>query len=314
MMSRSTVQRCVSLLSGAVLLMALPGCTPSGTSKAIQNKGSDTMIELAQAWSEEYTAASVEVSGGGSGVGIAALINGTVDVANASRAMKDSEIQQAKDHTGKDPVRVTVGYDALAIYAHRDNPLEAITMAQLKEVYGDGGEITKWSQLGVEVPGCDTDEIVVMSRQNNSGTYEYLREAVLGKGGKYRLGTIDASGSKDLVKQVGNTPCAIGYSGMGYKTDEVKFIKVKKGEGEGVLPSVAAVHDESYPIARPLFMYTLGEPTGAIKEYIDWVRSDEGQAILERIGYVPLPPSERTKVAAGSGEAESSSTESETKK
>jgi ABC-type phosphate transport system substrate-binding protein len=149
--------------------------------------------------------------------------------------------------------------------------------------------------LGVE--GCTRTgggEIIRLSRQNNSGTYEYFRETVLGKM-EYKFGSIDAQGSKDLVKMVGQTPCAIGYSGMGYKTPEVKFLKVKKGDGPAVPPSVEAVHDHAYPISRPLYMYTLGEPVGAVKDYLDWIRSDAGQKVLGDIGYVPLPAEERFK-------------------
>jgi phosphate transport system substrate-binding protein len=246
------------------------------------------MVELAQALAETYTNASVEVSGGGSGVGISAMISGTVDIANASRAMSESEMALAKKNTGKDPIQHVVGYDALAIYVHKSNPLDEISVEQLKEIYGDGGTITKWSQLGVKVPGCDRDEIVRLSRQNNSGTYEYFKEAILGTDGRYKLGSIDASGSRDLVEQVAQLPCAIGYSGMGYKTPEVKMLKVKQGGGAGVLPSVQAVHDKTYPISRPLYMYTPGEATGAIKDYLDWVLTAEGQKIVEKTGYVPL--------------------------
>ena len=170
-------------------------------------------------------------------------------------------------------------------------------MEQLGEIYGDKGKITKWSELGVKVPGCASDEIQRVSRQNNSGTYEYFKEAVVGKARDYKLGSIDASGSKDLVKLVANTPCAIGYSGMGYKTPEVKFLKVRGKTGDGVLPSVEAVHAKTYPISRPLYMYTLGEATGHLKAYIDWACSDAGQDVLARIGYVPLQANERTKAA-----------------
>ena len=270
-----------------VLFAMVPGCKPSGAS--IQNKGSDTMVELAQALAENYGKASIEVSGGGSGVGISALIAGTVDICNSSRAMSESEIELTKkNNNGKAPVQHVVGYDALAIYVHKANPLNDISVEQLAQIYGDAGKATKWSDLGVKVPGCEKDEIVRMSRQNNSGTYEYFKEAVLGKDGKYKLGTIDASGSRDLVAQVAHLPCAIGYSGMGYNTPEVKMLMVKKGNGAGVLPSIKAVHDKTYPISRPLYMYTVGEATGAIKDYIDWVRGPEGQKILEKTGYVPL--------------------------
>jgi phosphate transport system substrate-binding protein len=288
------------VLFGLEMLLTLePSLALAAEDKpTIQNKGSDTMIELAQAWAEAYEAASVEVSGGGSGVGIAALINGTVDIANASRAMEEKEIKAAKDKNGKEPVLYVVGYDALAVYVHKDNPLEEISMEQLADIYGETGKVTKWSQLGVKVPGCKSDELVRLSRQNNSGTYEYFREAVLGKNGKYKLGTIDATGSKDLVTQVANNPCAIGYSGMGYKTPGVKFLKVKKGDGKAIGPSVEATHNKTYPISRPLYMYTLGEAKGALKAYIDWVRTDTGQEVLAKIGYVPLKDGERVKPGA----------------
>ena len=131
--------------------------------------------------------------------------------------------------------------------------------------------------------------IVRVSRQNNSGTYVYFREAVLGKNREYRLGTIDQSGSKDVVALVENTPNAIGYSGMAYATPSVKMLKVslKKG-GPGVAPTLETAQSGSYPIARPLFLYTNGEPKGAVKDYIDWIMSGEGQAIVQEIGYVPV--------------------------
>jgi phosphate transport system substrate-binding protein len=288
----------------AVLVLAVfavgAGVVHAQSKKAIQNRGSDTMIELAQAWAEEYKGAEVEASGGGSGVGIAALIDGKVDICNASRTMTEKEIEEAKKKTGKEPKLHVVGYDALAVYVHKDNPLEEIAMEQIKEIYGDGGKVALWSQLGVKVPGCTSDKMVLVSRQNNSGTYEYFREHVLGKDGKYKLGTIDQSGSKDVVALVGKTPCAIGYSGMGYKTDAVKFLKVKGKDGKGVGPSIAAVYAKTYPISRPLFMYTLGEGTPEVQKYIAWVRSDAGQKVLEGIGYVPLKPEERAKATTAS--------------
>lgn len=295
-----------ALFVGVSSLALVEGCNKSSDSSggaakklvSIQNKGSDTMIELAQAWSEAYHDASVEVSGGGSGVGIAALINGTVDIANASRPMSEKELKEAKEKTGKDPVQHIVGYDALAVYVHKDNPLEELSLEQLKGMYGEGGAVTTWSQVSAKVGGCPDDKIVLVSRQNNSGTYEYFREHVLGKDGKFKLGTLDQSGSKDVCALVGKTPCSIGYSGMGYKTDAVKFVKIKGKDGKGVLPSVAATHDGTYPISRPLYMYTLGEGSPEAQAFMSWVRSDAGQAVLEKIGYVPLKAEERAKAPA----------------
>jgi len=257
----------------------------------IQNKGSDTLVNVAQAWAEEYRnidkEVAVAVSGGGSGTGIAALINGTVDIANASRAMKKKEISRAKKD-GQNPVQHIVGYDALAVYLHPDNPASQLSFEQLKEIYGRGGKAVKWSDLGLTVPGCKSDKIVVVSRQNNSGTYAYFKKAALGKKGKFRQGTLDMHGSKDVVDLVEKTSCAIGYSGLAYANEHVKMACISKKTGEAcVTPSVATASDRSYPIARPLFMYTNGEPTGEIKKYLDWIMSDKGQCILLKKGYAP---------------------------
>ena len=258
----------------------------------IQNKGSDTLVNVAQAWAEEYgkinPEVAVAVSGGGSGTGIAAMINGTVDIANASRQMKNKELEMAKKN-GQTPVEHVVGYDALAVYLHNDNPAQNLSIDQLKRIYGRKDSVDNWSELGLEVPGCKGGEIVVVSRQNNSGTYAYFKKAVLGRKGKYRMGTLDMHGSKDVVDLVEKTPCAIGYSGLAYATDHVKMACVTVTEGEDcVSPSVATASDQTYPIARPLFMYTNGEPEGAIKAYLDWILSDEGQCIILNKGYAPV--------------------------
>ncbi len=265
----------------------------------IQNKGSDTLVNVAQAWAEEYkdvnSGVAVAVSGGGSGTGIAAMINGTVDIANASRKMKDKELKKAKE-SGQNPVEHVVGYDALAVYLHHDNPIEKLSIDQLARIFGRGGGVEKWSDMGVKVPGCD-DKIVVVSRQNNSGTYAYFQKAVLKTAaekkvidkGKYRMGTLDMHGSKDVVDLVEKTPCAIGYSGLAYATDHIKMACIaQETDGACVSPSVSTASDHSYPIARPLFMYTNGEPKGHIKEYMDWILSDVGQCILSKKGYAPV--------------------------
>jgi phosphate transport system substrate-binding protein len=272
--------------------------TSSSGKSVIQNSGSDTMVNLAQTWAEEYaeinTAVSVEVSGGGSGTGIAALINGTVDIANCSREMEPEEIARAKQNTGKEPQKFVVGYDALAVYVHKKNPLEQITIEQLAEIYGEGGKITRWSQLSIENSACPNDEIIRVSRQSNSGTYHYFRKTLLGEEKDFKLGSRDLHGSKDVVELVGRTPCAIGYSGMGYATEHVKKLKVSREAGKPAYePSLETALDGTYPISRPLYMYTLGEPTGEIRKYLEWIYSDVGQAIVEESGYVPLPQQER---------------------
>jgi phosphate transport system substrate-binding protein len=257
----------------------------------IQNKGSDTLVNVAQAWAEAYQKVdpevAVAVSGGGSGTGIAALINGTVDIANASRKMKDKEIQLAEKH-GQHPLEHIVGYDALAVFINSANPATTLTIPQLQEIFGRGGKFTKWTDLGLDVPGCQGQKIVVVSRQNNSGTYAYFKEAVLGEGGKYRQGTLDMHGSKDVVDLVEKTPCAIGYSGLAYATDHLKMACISKADEACIMPSVKTASDRSYPIARPLFMYTNGEPQGEVKKYLDWALSDAGQCILKEKGYAPV--------------------------
>ena len=281
----------VLFLAFAVILVA--ACGGGERRQVIQNKGSDTLVNVAQAWAEAYgektTDCAIAVTGGGSGTGISAMINGTVDIANASRKMKDKEIQAAEKN-GIEPIEHVVGYDALAVFLHADNPLDTLSIGQLVGIYGDGGEITRWTDLGVEVPGCQGQEIVVVSRQNNSGTYAYFREAVLGAR-DFRLGTRDMHGSKDVVDLVEKTPCAIGYSGLAYATDHVKLACIaSEAGGACTSPTVESAVDGSYPIARPLFMYTNGEPTGIVGEYLNWIKSDEGQCIILEKGYAPAGP------------------------
>lgn len=258
----------------------------------LQNKGSDTLVNVAQAWAEAYQKVAPEVavavSGGGSGTGIAALINGTVDLANSSREMEQKELDEAKAK-GRNPVKHIVGYDALAIYVHTQNPVQSFSIQDLQSIYGREGTAKKWTDLGLEVPGCKKQQIVMVSRQNNSGTYMYFREAVLGKKGRYKLGALDMNGSKDVVDLVEKTPCAIGYSGIAYASKHVKVACIAKKEGDTcVIPTIETTLNGSYPIARPLFMYTNGEPTGAIKAYLDWILSDAGQCIIAKIGYAPV--------------------------
>ncbi len=272
----------------------------SGKAVAVQNIGSDTMVNLAQAWAEAYhkvdPSVSVEVSGGGSGVGVSALINGTCDIANSSRKLEKEEEEKATaKYGGKHPEEFLVGHDALAIYVHPSNPLNEISVEQLSELFKEGGKINKWSDLGISVPNAP-DEIVRVSRQNNSGTYHYFREAVVGKKSDFKKGSRDMSGSKDVVELVANTPGSLGYSGFGYKTDKVKIVKVSPKTGQpSIVPSIETTLNKTYPIARPMFMYT---PPGApehVKKYLHWVRTPAGQKIVVESGYVPLPDAEQMK-------------------
>ena len=271
----------------------------TGTRTVIQNKGSDTMVNVAQVWAEEYRRVApevqVEVSGGGSGVGIAALDRGAVDIANASRDIKPDEIRQAIQNTGKTPQGFIVGYDALAIYVHKDNPLNEITIEQLAQIFAEGTNVTRWSQIGVQIPGVSDDTIVRVSRQSSSGSYEFFREHVLGNK-DFKQGSRDLNGSKEVVELVGSTLTAVGYSGMGYATAAVKKVKLAAKAGAPAYePSVLNVTAKTYPLARSLHVYTLGEPQGPVKKYVDWLMSDPGQKVVQEAGYVPIPADKRVK-------------------
>lgn len=282
-------------------LVPLLGCSRGGKDAVvtIRVEGSDTMVNIAQAWAESYhqlhPGVRVEVLGGGSGVGIASLIDGNCDLANSSRTMKGDEIEKATARHGVKPKGTIVGYDALALYVHKENSLDTISLEQLAEIYGWDGRITRWSQLGVDLGSPRRDTIVRVSRQAGCGTYSYFREAVLGKrkNPEYKLGSVDQSGSKAVVALVSKTPSAIGYSGMGYATPDVKMLNVSRREGEpGIAPTPENAkksnEKERYPITRPLLIYTAGEPTGAIKDYLDWILSAEGQTVVRELGYVPV--------------------------
>jgi phosphate transport system substrate-binding protein len=186
------------------------------------------------------------------------------------------------------PNELIVGFDALAVFIHPDNPADSFTLAQLADIYSENGTTESWSQLGITVPDCNSDEIVRVSRQNSSGTYVYFQEAILGDS-DYKLGSLDMAGSSEVVDLVEKTPCAIGYSGLAYATEDVKIPCLMSEESANcVAPSTASAIDGTYPIARPLFMYTNGQPEGVTKEYIDWILSDQGQCIILNKGYAPV--------------------------
>ena len=277
----------------------LVACSKGGGDRVmIQNKGSDTMVNLAQAWAEEYRTVrpnvAIAITGGGSGTGISALIGGNADIANASREVKKDEIETAKKNTGKEPVEHAVAFDALAVYVHESNPLKAMTKEQLACIYSEGGKCSTWKDVGVEVPGCSGQEIVRVSRQNNSGTYQYFREWLVGEKADFKLGSRDMQGSKDVVDLVESTPCAIGYSGIGYKTPKVKALCVSATDAASCVdPTSENTLSRKYPISRALYMYTLGEGSPEVVRYLDWVRSNAGQSLVERSGYVPLPEDQR---------------------
>ena len=276
-----------------LIALAFSSCAKKSDTQIIQNKGSDTLVNLAQAWAEEYTKVNpkiaLAVSGGGSGTGIAALINGTVDIANSSRAMKPEEREEAKKNTDNDVKEFIVGMDALAVFVHPKNPLTGLTLEEIACIYGEGGNCTYWSDVrGTVVPGCKDNKIIRVSRQSNSGTYQYFREAILGKKRDLKLGSMDLNGSKEAIDLVENTPCSIGYSGMGYLNPRVKALCVSKTpDAECIQPTVKTAMDKSYPISRELYMYTSGTPSEEVQKYLDWTQSEKAQEITIKAGYVP---------------------------
>jgi len=283
--------------AGSLLLCVMVGCSPAAEGVCVE--GSDTMVNLAQGWAENYHAthpeAIVQISGGGTGVGIASLIDGNCEIASASRKMKDKEVERVRTKRHEEPMEYIVGYDALAVYVHKDNPLDSISIEELAEVYGEGGRITRWSQLGIDPKLLHNDTIIRVSRQNSSGTYVYFREAVMGKTRDYKLGSIDQNGSVDVVALVANTPSAIGYSGMGYSMPGVKMLKISKHKaGVGIAPTVenAKKREGGYPITRPLLLYTAGPPKEKAKQLLDWILDKPGQKVVVELGYVPVAPYE----------------------
>jgi phosphate transport system substrate-binding protein len=266
--------------------------SPTQASAYIQNKGSDTMVNLALAWAERYQAEhpdlSLSVTGGGSGTGIAALVNGTVDIANASRAMTADEIKQAEAN-GITPVEFVVSRDAIAVVVNPENPIRRLTLQQISDIYS--GKINRWSEIG-----GDDRPIVRLSRETNSGTHVYFLQTVIRLGDNnnktlFSMDTLLLPSSEGIINEVRQNPNAIGYDGLGYIPRDLmgSLIAVAHDvKGPYVLPSIATVNDNSYPVARDLYMYTAGEPAGAIKDYINWILSSEAQAIVADLGFVPI--------------------------
>jgi phosphate transport system substrate-binding protein len=286
-----------------IFLFLLIGCSASAAQSQtatdtnpsnayIENKGSDTLVNLALVWAEKYQLAHPEVqisiSGGGSGTGITSLINGTVDIANASRAIKPEEIADANAQ-GIDPYEIVVANDAIAVIVNPENPVDHLTLEQVSRIYQ--GLITNWQEVGGE-----DRPIVCLSRETNSGTHVYFLEMVVRLGNSeskalFSQETLLLPSSEGIIAEVRDNPNAIGYDGLGYVTSEVKMLGLGE-DGHAILPSAETVKDLSYPIARQLYMYTNGAPQGAIKDYIDWILSPDGQAYVLELGFIPVQSNE----------------------
>lgn len=261
------------------------------TTSSIKVSGSNTMAQVGTAWAENFAGAKVSVAGGGSGIGIGELTEGRIDICTSSRPMKSEEKAKIKEKQGKEPVEFVVGYDALAIFVNPGNPLNEISVDQLKEIYWEGGNITNWEQVG---PGGLTGPITVLGRENTSGTYEFIHDAVVGKSAtgekqKFRGNISAQSSSQSIIDNLATVKSSLGYDGMAFKNDKVKWLAVSKKTGEpAVLPDANDARSGKYPLARKLYLYTVGEPTGATKEFIDFALSEAGQKLLAQTGYVSL--------------------------
>lgn len=280
----------IIVIMASVLILAACGGTPSTSIKII---GSNTVTPLSSVWAEEFMGqnpqVSISVSGPGSGVGIAALIDGTTDICQASRVIKQSEIDQAETN-GVDPHEIQVASDGLSVVVHPSNPVSELTIAQLSAIYTD--QITNWEEVG----GNDAP-IVALSRDTNSGTHVFFKEHVVqmlglpteDKSLEYGPSVLFLPSTQEGIDEVAQNPNAIFYPGLGYVTEEVKPVAIKRTASDaGVLPSAETVLDGTYPISRPLLYYTDGEPTGVIKDFIDYCLSSEGQEKVGDVGYVPL--------------------------
>jgi len=283
------------LLGGLFLFSCRPAhqSSPNNVpSTAIENKGSDTMVNLALAWAEAYQKIHpqirISVTGGGSGTGIASLINGTVDIANASRQIKPEEEQEAQAN-GIIPVEFVVARDAIAIIVHPDNSIDRLTIDQISAIYA--GEVNNWREVG-----GDDRPIVRLSRETNSGTHVYFLDNVLRKGEKdnktlFTPYTLLLPSSEGIGAEIRQNPNAIGYDGLGYVTEGMKLVAVaQNASGPFVLPSAKTVNDQSYPIARDLYLYTAGKAKGEILNYITWIFTPEAQEIVTELGFVPITP------------------------
>jgi phosphate transport system substrate-binding protein len=256
---------------------------PFLASAAVTVKGSDTMVILAQRWAEEYMKANagkkVQVTGGGSGVGIAALINGTTEIANASRSMKPDEKAKVRDRYSVLPTEIAVAKDGLTVYVHESSPVQQLTLAQLHDIFA--GDVTNWKEVG----GPDAP-IVLYSRENSSGTYVFFKDNVL-KGEDFASNAQTLPGTAAVVNAVAKEKNGIGYGGAAYAKG-VREVKVVAADGQGYLPIAENVASGKYPLSRSLFMYTRGKASGEAAQFIAYCLSPEGQALATKVGYFPV--------------------------
>jgi phosphate transport system substrate-binding protein len=266
-----------------VLALLMLG-VPLFSQETITVKGSDTMVILAQRWAERYMQARkdvvIQVTGGGSGTGISALINGTTDICNASRPMKPSERDKLKTRYGTRGVEIKAALDGLSVYVHEANPIAELTLPQLKQIYI--GKITNWSEVGGQ-----NARIILYGRENNSGTYVYFKDHVL-EGEDYTSSMQSLPGTAAVVNAVARDRNGIGYGGAAYAKG-IREVKVRKdASSPAFAPTLENIKSGDYPVSRFLYLYVRNRPTGALKEYIDWILGDQGQKVVTDVGYFPI--------------------------
>ena len=270
----------------SLILSAALAATVAVRADDITVKGSDTMVILGQKWAETYmkkhAGTTVQVTGGGSGTGIAALLNGTTDICDASRSMKSKEVATFVQQFKVRPHEYKMCLDALSVYVHKSNPIEKLSFPQLEGIFT--GKITNWKEVG----GSDAP-ISLYGRENSSGTYEFFKEHVL-KGKDFAAATKTMPGTAAVIQGVAKDEASIGYGGVAYG-EGVKALKISKLEGGSAIePKEENVLSGTYPISRYLFNYVSpAKDNGAVAEYIAWCLSDEGQAVVKDVGYFPLP-------------------------
>lgn len=273
-----------TLLIAGLCIIGTVGLITATGKKVITVKGSDTMVILAQRWAEQYMAkhpdVTVQVTGGGSGVGISALINGSTDIADASRPMKKSEMDKVKVRFNSLGYETKAAKDGITLYLNESSPVSEMTIDQIRAIYL--GETTNWKDVG----GPD-EKIILYGRENSSGTYVYFRDNVL-NGKDYSSTMQSLPGTAAVVNAVAKDKLGIGYGGAAYAKG-VKVLKVKKDASSlAYEPTPETIKENQYPITRYLFMYTRAKPTGDLKDYIDWTLSDEGQQVVTKVGYFPV--------------------------
>jgi phosphate transport system substrate-binding protein len=302
MRARAVGCRAAVALGVAAVLIA-GGCEPSAKGRQVVIKGSDTMVGLGQRWAEAFVKLHPEVlvcvTGGGSGTGIAALIEGTCDVAQASRGIKDEETSKARA-AGRDPVENVVAWDGIAVIVNRENPVSRVTLQQLSDLYQ--GTVTNWRDLG----GSDAP-VVLLARETSSGTHAFFKKRVLQLDGKrkdadYAAAAILSTSNQTIHDEVASNPNAVGYVGLAYMGQDVKALAVAETEaGAYLAPDMKTVMARTYPVSRPLYDYTDGRPTGVVKEFLDFALSPGGQELAKDMGFVPVPKGPPAKVVAPPG-------------